>query len=161
MKQFIIAWALLILFAISMIFYEDNNINQEQLYKVKYVAEEAAAASAQFVDEAAFSEGKLIFNKDEGTKAAEYYIKKNLNLDNNFIPLSNSYWSSKVNYSITYFDSTNTVFPVLYQDPSGLLTKTIASPTVVVRIDPGKGRYRKFSNPIDIPRVAAHAWVER
>lgn len=136
-------------------------MHQEQMLRLKDVCQEAGAAGAQYFDKYQFSNGKFVFNQLEGTKAAEEIIKYNLKLDNNFVPLPNTYWQDKVTYKITFLDDSNTIYPFLYTDPSGMLTHAITTPTVVVSINAGKTRYRTISNPPSAFRVSAHSWETR
>lgn len=161
MKEFMLAWAIAIVCVIAMIGQEDTNMHQRQMQKLKFVAEEAAAAGAQYYVKEEYAKGNYVFNKAEGTKAAEYYIKKNLKLDDNFNPTGNNYWTDKVTYTIEFYDDSNTKFPYLYNHSSGMLTKVLTSPSVVVCINTGKPRYRNVKNPPAAFRVAAHSLKER
>ncbi|WP_291633734.1 hypothetical protein [Clostridium sp.] len=161
MKQFIVGWAIVLLSLNWLSYKQDNYMHQEQMLRLKRVCQEAAVAGAQYFDKSQYRYGKYVFNQSEGTKAVEEIIKYNLKLDNNFVPLANTYWQDKITYTITFLDDSNTVYPLLYTDPSGMLTHAITSPTVVIAINAGKTRYRLITNPPTAFRVSAHAWKTR
>jgi hypothetical protein len=158
MQELLISWALVIVCMTGIFGQEDINAHQRQLGKLKFVCEESAAGAAQFRVESQYSIGKYVFNQAESIKAAEYYIKKDLNLDNNFNPIGNNYWTDKITYTIEFFDDSNTAFPYLYKHPSGAMTQVLASPTIVITIYAGKPRYRNIKNVPNSFRIAAHAW---
>lgn len=142
-------------------FQDEYNRAERHLIQLKYIAEEAAAAAAQYHDSVEYSKGKKVFNRVEAIKAAEYVIKKDLNLDNNYIPMEGSYWTDKVTYTIDFFDDSNTIYPYLYSHSSGMFTLAIGDPTVVITINVGKPRYFIATPPNNMFRTAAHEWKER
>lgn len=158
MKAFIVGWAIVILGMNWLVYKQDSDMHQEQMMRLKNVCQESAAAAAQYYIKEDYKNGKYVFNRTEGIKAAEDVIKYNLKLDNNFNPLPNTYWRDKVTYTITFLDDSNTNYPYLYTDPSGMLTHTITTPTVVVSINAGRTRYRQLSVQPDAFRVSAHSW---
>ncbi|MFE5324644.1 hypothetical protein ACFQ88_38990 [Paenibacillus sp. NPDC056579] len=160
MKVFILSIVLVLLATIMMVNSQDHNTAQRYLYDLKFVAEEAAAAAAQYYVKNQYAQGRYQFDQDKGIVAAEYVIKKNLKLDDQFVPLSNSYWQEKITYSIEFFDDLNTTYPYLYQHTSGDFTLAIGDPTVVVTINAGKARYRVLTAP-SLYRTAAHTFKER
>jgi hypothetical protein len=159
MKQFIVGLAIAILCTMSLCYTQDRNMHLRQLSKLKFVAEESAAAAAQYFDKVEYSEGRYVFNQVEGIKAAEYVMKYNLNLNDDFTPKSESYWTDKITYKIKFYDDLNTIYPFLYSD--GGIALTIGSPTVIVEINAGKTRYRLMSSPPIAVRTAAHEWKSR
>lgn len=161
MKQFLVGWAIVILCSNGFIFRQDYHMHQRQLNRLKFVCEEAAAAAAQYQNFDEYKNGKFVFNREEGIKAAEYIIKSNLKLDDNFMPGQNNYWQSKVTYKIEFYDEGNVNFSTqrpLYQHSSGMLTQVITSPTIVVSIEAGKPRYRQGIQVNNAFRIAAHGW---
>lgn len=158
MKELILAWALTIVCIMGLNIQGDTNMHQRQMAKLKFVCEEAAAGGAQFKDNVQYSQGNYVFNRIESKKAAEYYIKKNLNLDDSFNPIGNNYWTDKITYTIEFFDNSNTTFPYLYIHPSGAMVQVITEPTIVITINAGKPRYRNIKNVPMAFRVAAHSW---
>ncbi|MGD9677610.1 MAG: hypothetical protein AB7V16_04460 [Vulcanibacillus sp.] len=161
MKAFIIGIALFFVFMIFTIYQYDYNFHQEQVYNLKFVAEEVAAGAAQYILIEDFTEGKLIFNQSESIKAVEYILQKNLKLNSNLFPESNSYWQEQINYEIKFFDDSNTAYPYLYEDVNKFITLTITDPTVVITINAGKPRYRLLDNPPIVISTAAHEWKGR
>lgn len=161
MKHFIVGWAIVLLCLNAMIYRQDSHMFQRQLIKLKFVCEEAAAAGAQYYVKTEYKNGYFVFNKEEGTKAAEYIIKTQLKLNNELMPLVDSYWRDKVTYTITFYDDSNIVYPYLYTHSSGALAHVVTSPTVIVSINAGKARYRQMISPPTAIRVAAHAWKGR
>lgn len=158
MKSYIMGFAIFLISMSFTIFQQDYNLHQQHLYSLKFTAEEAAAAAAQYLELNQYKNGRLVFNQAEGTKAAEYIIKQQLKLDDNFAPLFGSYWHDQVQYKIEYFDDSNSTFPFLYTHEMTQISITIAEPTVVVTIDAGKPQYRMFANPPNAIRVASHSW---
>ena len=163
MKDFILTLALVIIGTNFLVFNQDNNMYQQQMLRLKYVCENASDAGAQYIDEEQYKNGKFVFNQVEASKAIKDVIITDLKLDNNFIPLSNTYLKDKVTYSISFYDDSNSDFTnnITYKDPEGLLTHKIKSPTVVVSINAGRARYRIISNSPYIIRTSAHSWVNK
>lgn len=74
MKVFIIFWGLLIV-NISFVVYQGDMSRyvQAQVF-LKAIAEECAAGSALYFNQEEYSDGRFIFNYDEGRKYTEYII---------------------------------------------------------------------------------------
>lgn len=158
MKSYIVGIALFIVFMIFTFYQYDYNMYQEQVYNLKFVAEEAAAAAAQYVYVSKYAEGDLVFNYEEGILAAEYIISKNLKLDDNFFPKVNTYWQEQIKYNIYFFDDSNSTYPVLYEDIGTNFILTITEPTVVIKINAGKPRYKLINSLPDTITTSAHEW---
>ncbi|WP_113672779.1 hypothetical protein [Vallitalea guaymasensis] len=162
MKPFIFTLAMLILFSIFLTYQTDNNNYNRQLEKLKQVADECSAAAGLFYDEEAFSAGLTIYNQEEGKKAIEYIIKKNLNLIDEHSPSDRSYWKDAINYKVVFFDNSNTVFPHSYTDDLNRFSKLIAEPTIIVEINAGKPPFRlKFLKLKNAVRSSAYEYLER
>lgn len=162
MKQFIITTAMVILWTISTIFNQDFNMLQERFFDLKYICEDAAADASLFYDTEEYSLGRKVFNQAEGIKAIENQIKNSMHLDNNFNPLNNSYWTEKVTYKAYFYDDSNTVYPYLFKDEDTMFAKAITSPTVIVTINAGQGRFRlPFIPRYEMIRSSAYEWKER
>jgi len=158
MRQYIMGIAIILLCSIVMIYSQDDVFFLKNIQRVKFIAEEATAAAVLYYDSNEFSEGHKVFNRIEATKAAEYIIKSNMRLDNSFMPDSNSYWQDQIKYEILFFDDSNTTFPILYTDPDNDFTIAIGDPTIIVRINPGRARYRLITTQPIVIRTAAHEW---
>lgn len=159
MKPFLFTLGMLLLFVVFLTYQSDHNRYVRQLEQLKQVADECSSSAGMYYDEALFSEGKTIYNQIECEKVIDYIIKANLCLDNNFVPISDSYWTDKVTYRVTYLDHSNTSFPYNYIDPNGRFTKTIAEPTIIVIIDAGKPPYRlTFLKPKHAIRTSAYEY---
>lgn len=161
MKSLIIGIAIFFISMTFTVFQQDYNLHQQHLYNLKFTAQEASAAAAQYIVNDYYKEGMLVFNQSEGTKAAEYIIQKQLKVDENLLPLAGSYWRNQVNYQLEFFDDSNSTFPFLYTHYTNSFTLTIREPTVIVTIDAGKPRYRIFTDLPNSIRVAAHEWKGR
>lgn len=160
MKYLIIGVAVAVLFCYVLVYNEDHRAAQRYNNELRFVAEEAAAAAAQYFNKEQYGLGKYQFNQAEGIKAAEYVIKKNLLLDNDFNPLPESYWTEKVSYTIEFFDHLNTTFPILYEHQASNYSLALGDPTVVVTLNAGKGRYRLLDTP-DMIRTSAFTQKSR
>lgn len=158
MKSYIIGTALFIVFMIFTFFQYDYNTHQEQLYNLKFVTEEAAAAAAQYIIDAEYANGNYTFNCDEGIIAAEYIISQNLKLDDNFFPKENSYWQEQIKYEIIFFDDSNTTYPALYENNNKTFALTVTQPTVIININAGKPNYIFINNSPDVISISAHEW---
>jgi len=163
MKVFIIGLAVVIVCTYFIVFQQDYNLNQLENMEVKFVAEEAAAAAAQYYDKLSFSNGIYKLNPIEGTKAAEYIIKKDLKLNDDFTPIADTYWTDRITYTIEYFDDTNTTYPLEYNNASISYTDTVVAPTVIVTINCGRAKYRVpyIINTQQNIRAAAHEFKPR
>lgn len=163
MKPFITGMAMFLLSMVFTVYQHDYNLHQEQIYNLKFAAEESAAAAAQYLFDDGYSEGMLVFNQLEGEKAARYILQEQLKLDDNLVPRENSYWQEQIQYTIEFLDDSNTVFPYLYEHSTASLVLTLTEPTVIIAVNTGKPRYRIFSSlylPSSI-RVAAYELKER
>jgi len=159
MKPFIIGLATFFLCLIGLVWHQDDILFQHQIHRLKWVAEEAAAAAAQYYDYEEYSQGRKIFNRVEGQKAAEYIIKDMLKLDEFFNPGPYSYWTDTISYEIFFYDDADLATgPIIYTDSDNFFTLAIGEPTVIVKINAGHGRYRTLPNPPIAIRTAAHEW---
>ncbi|MCT4687481.1 hypothetical protein [Vallitalea sp.] len=162
MKPFIFTLAMLILFSIFLTYQTDNNTYNRQLEKLKQVADECSAAAGLFYDEDSYSAGLTIYNQEEGKKAIEYIIKKNLGLIDEHSPSDKSYWKDAIKYKVIFFDNSNTVFPYSYTDDLNRFTKLISEPTIIVEINAGKPSFRlKFLQLKNAVRSSAYEYLDR
>jgi len=162
MKPFIFAMALTILYTTFSIYQHDHNAFIRQQEQLKYVADESSASASLFYDTTEYSEGRKVFNRTEGIKALEDILKRNLKLDDFFIPLPNTYWREKIEYKVYFYDESNTTFPFVFTDPTTSYVKTLTEPTVIITVDAGKPRYRlSFLNPVNTVRSSAYEYETR
>lgn len=163
MKPFIFGIAAFLLAITCYCFTHDFNLNKQQLVDLKTVCEEASVAGTLFYFSDGFSSGSITFNQEESTKAIEAIIISMLRLDENMNPTQQSYWADQVSYKVHFFDDSNTTYPYLFVDPDTSYTHLIKSPTVVVTINAGKGRYslQFLKGGPDNIRSAAHTWEVR
>lgn len=158
MKPFLVGLATILMCGIWQNFAQDDALYLRKNLYLEFVAQEAAAAAAQYYDYMEYSQGRKVFNQIEGIKAVEYIIKSDLNLDVSFTPSVNSYWSDPITYQIFFYDDSNTVFPIIYTDSETNYVLTIGDPTIIVKINAGKGRYRLITTQPRAIRTAAHEW---
>lgn len=164
MKSFIVGITVVLLSTFFITYQQDSNLHQLKLHELKYVAEEVAAAAAQFHDLEEYGEGRLVFNQEEGIKAAEYVLKQTLSLNDDFKPKSGTYYQDQIKLHIEFLDESNTIFPYTYTDTDTNFTQVITEPSVAVTINAGKARYRVRYiqlDQIDCVRTAIHEWKER
>lgn len=161
MKVFLIGMAMALVSMLFIVFQEEYNRFNRYLHKEKFTTEEVAAAASQYRYLSDYSEGRIVFNQPEAIKAAEYVLKKNLKLNEDFTPLDNSYWKDTISYTIEFFDDSNTTFPFLYEHDTNYFTLTLTDPTVIVTINLGSPDFSTFTNSHSFFRTAAHTWQER
>lgn len=161
MKPMIWTFLLVTVLTITLAFKADYRLMYREDVDLKFYAQEAAAAGAQYFDVTKYGEGQLVFNQEEAKKAIEYMIQKNLKLDSQFRPQKGSYWTDQIKYKAEFFDDSNTTFPYLYSHESTYFTQLLTDPTVVVTIDAGRPRFRLYGDPPRMLRVGAHSWEER
>lgn len=166
MKWFIVGTALFMISLRFLFFQTESDRNLIESEAVKFTAQEAASAAAQYFIDTEYAEGRYIFNQEEGIKAAEYVIKTDLELDNNFMPTKYSYWRDQVSYTIEFFDEQTigntagcTEFPCLYIHDTTDFSLAIAHPTVIITINTGRARYTFMTEPT-VYRTGAHEWKE-
>lgn len=166
MKWFLMGSAFLVISTWFTLFQDQHDRHTLESEHVKWTAEQAAAAAAQYFVKNRYAEGFYVFNQAEGIQAAEYIIKSNLELDDNFDPLPGSYWTERVTYTIEFYDDdtiastgTCTGYPCLYIHPTNDFSLAIAYPTVIVSIYTGKARYSIIAAP-DVYRTGAYEWRE-
>lgn len=161
MKTYIIGIGLSFVFTLFTIYQYEYNLHQEQIFNLKFVAEEAAAGAAQYILLDYYTNGYLVFNQGESIKAVEYILHKNLNLSLELFPGTNSYFTEQISYDIKFFDDLNTNYPYLYEDFTYDFSLTITNPTVVILINAGKPSYKLIENLPNVISIAAHEWNER
>lgn len=159
MKTFIATIALVFMFNLFSIFQIDTDTHRRQLERLKFIAEECADSAALFYDQAAFSNGKIIYNQGEGNKAIVYMLKSHLKLDDTFTPTS-GYWRDKIQFDVYYFDETTVTFPHEFEDARTGYKRIIFEPTVIITIEAGRGRMRlPFLNIDSSIRSSAYEYV--
>lgn len=165
MKIIIFAIIAIFIFMPIVVYQQEFSMNQLMLRDAKFVAEEAAAGAAQYIVRTEYAEGRYIFNQTEGKKAAEYIIKQNLNLNDDFTPKTGSYWTEKITYTIEFIDDT-TLIPAggaqLYTNAPYGFTQTMTAPTVVVTLNCGRARYSAPYSLTTTPSrvIAEHEWKD-
>lgn len=157
MKPFILCLAVLFLYSITIVTAQDFRMGQRNNYELRYVTDEISVSASLFCDSSAYSDGRIIYNYDQGLAALEDQLKYLLRLDDSFVPLAGSYWTDPIKYKVYFYDHSNVLrvylngllvdqlpfdFPVLYKDSDTLFTKVVTVPTVVVSINAGRSRYR-------------------
>lgn len=111
MKEFLVGLGLIMVSSFFMIYQYDYHRHQEEIYRLKSIGEEVAAAGAQYFNRERFSEGFYEFNATEGLKASKSVLKASLYLNDDLSPKAYSYWSNvaKVKYKIDFISSNNVV----------------------------------------------------
>jgi len=163
MKPFIVGAAALILSLFCYSFNTDLILNRHANADLRAVCEEASVAGTMFIYKDQYGNGKVVFDQKESIKAIEAEIKSMLKLNDDFTPTSESYWQDQVSYKAHFYDDSNTAYPYLFTDSDTGFTALIKSPTVIVTINAGQGKYAlQFlkNGPVNI-RSAAHTWDER
>lgn len=162
MKEFLIGFAVTIVYTIIMVFSQDYSLAQQQYFKLKYVCEEVSASASLFYVKSEYANGRKVFNQAEGREIIENQIQTLLQLDDNFNPLANSYFTERVTYEAYFFDDSNTTYPEVFTDPDTGYTRTIGDPTVIVTINAGEPRYRlTFIDAPDMVISSSHEWKSR
>ena len=157
MKPLLVGVALIIIIMIMLVFQVDNyNYRLESIF-LKYCSDEASNSASLFYDESNYKDGYKVFNEKEGIKSIENVIKNYLKTDNLLIPLKNSYWSDKIQYTVYFFNDNltcniykngiwsktfNFSYPYMYVDEELKYNKSISKACVIVTINAGKTRYR-------------------
>lgn len=164
MKTLLLGMATILICSYFQVFQFDYNMHQLHLNELKIYTEAAAAAAAQYKDNEEYSHGVFKFNRTEGIKAAEYILKKTLNLNEDFSQKSGNYWVNTVSYTIQFFDDTNTEYNnYTYTDSQSGFSSLITAPTVIISVNCGRARYRLpyISLIPESRRITAHEWVAR
>ena len=166
MKAFIVLTAAFFLNLLFLIDTQDYNMHERYMMKLKFVSRETAAAAAQLYDAEAYSEGRKVFNRSEGLKAAQYIVENNLKVGSTSwgsqittefghkyegvaAPLEGEY-ARAILITIEFFDdasannkfSEDDDFYIEYDHDQ--YYQTITEPSVAVTINAGKPRYRLF-----------------
>ena len=178
MKIFIVTVAVVILYSFTVVFFQDYRQSERSNYRVKYVCEELSASAATFYDAEEYANGFKIFDTYQGIRAIEDQITHLLAFDSNGVPVSGSYWTGNLHYKAYFYDDSlekkvytdgsltseeSFSYPYSHFDDWTSCNKLITSPTVVVTINAGPGRYRlNFLDIIpDTVRTAAHVQEDR
>lgn len=184
MKAFIVLTAAFFLNLLFLIDTQDYNMHERYMLRLKFVSRETAAAAAQLYDAEAYSEGRKVFNRSEGLKAAQYIVENNLKVSNTSwgsqittefghkyegvaTPLEGEYAKEPILITIEFFDdvsadnkfSEDDDFYIEYDHDQ--YYQIITEPSVAVTINAGKPRYRLFPGYNDCVRSAIYEWKER
>lgn len=160
MKVFIFSCVMLVLSAFFTIFQFEYNNHARHLEKLKFIAEEAAAAATQYYNLTEYAEGKIVFNQAEGIKAAEHILIANLDLTSSLQPTQSTYWRGPMSYDIEFFDDSTGYPSPLYMSAETGEQFILNQPSVVVTIHAGEARYSRFFSNENI-RLASHTWEGR
>lgn len=165
MKELIMGLALMLVFTIFLFFQHDSNLHQEKEVELKALAQEAAAAAAQYFDREEYGNGYYEFVETEGTKAATDVIKAGLRLDDGMRPTNRSYWRNvgQITFDIQYIDHSEfSSFPQNYSyvHPRGDLDLVLFGPSVIVTIHTGKANYTSIPINIDSHQIGIHTHEE-
>lgn len=178
MKIFITALAVIVLYSFTITFTQDYRQAQRNSYRVKYACEELSASAATFYDREQYSEGYTVFDTDQGIEVIEDQIINLLSVDGNREPLSGSYWTDTLHYMVYFYDDSLVMkvytdgeytslksfsYPYCHTDQWTNYNAIITSPTVIVTVNAGVGRFRLklFGNLPDVIRSASHEWEDR
>lgn len=135
-----------------------------QYANLKNTADLAAQAAGLYYDKEAHGEGYIIFDQTEGQAACEAIIKAYLHLNDDFSPMSGSYYRETVQYTLVFIDATTVAsFPVIYTDPETGFTETFGSPGVAVIIDGGEPHFSdpQYHGLIQLRRLGSYIYEER
>jgi hypothetical protein len=161
MKSLIIGVGTLLLSIFVYLSVSDIKQLERNSSNLRYACEELSATGALYNDKTEYGNGRLVFNRTESIKAIEDQLKTLLNTDALFVPLSNSYWTDKIQYKVYFYDDIDLASgPKLFVDPDTGFTQTITKPTVIVTVNAGKGRFHfpAIATTYKGIRTAAHEW---
>lgn len=177
MKQLIFGTAIIVLWAVFSVFQVDNNIYLRQLEELKYQADECSNTASLYYLKNEFANGAKVFDTVNANLALKNILCSNVNLDTNWIPMANSYWTTKFDVTIYYFDDSGMMktykndtlnnqivfaYNTLFTEPTTGYQKLINEPTVIVTINAGKPRFRlPFLMPPDTIRTSAYEYLTR
>jgi hypothetical protein len=149
----------------------------EQSDKMRWVADQAAAAGALYLDEAAAQEGMNAFVDAESLQAIKNVVCSNLHLDNNANPDTGAYvqrhvvvtayllddQNCRVYRDGVLIDSYNFSYPYLLTVADTGYSHAVGHPSVVVTIDAGTrhigGGFLQF-DPV-LKRSGAYEWMDK
>lgn len=163
MKAFLFGLAAFIFSLFVWLFCHDYNLNHIYYMQLRTATEEASVAAAMFIDPREESEGKIVFNQEEGHKAIRAIIKSMLKTNDSLIPVKESYWQEQISYNAYFYDDSNTTYPYYFTDPETGYKFTVYKPSVIVTINAGRARYtiKGVIDEAQNVRSAAHEIVGR
>lgn len=167
MKWFIFVIAMFIVFSFFLVFKHNANLHKENTYHLKFVVEEAAAASGQYFLIDRFGEGEFVFNQAEGIKALEFILIGQLNLNADLTPGEKTYWqrTDKIIYQYEFIDDSNKSeaypFTMNYSHPNGEIEFLIEGPSVLLQVNVGKAKYDWLTTDDENYHISLYTWEER
>ena len=117
MKAFLFGLAAFIFSLFVWLFCHDYNLNHMYYMQLRTATEEASVAAAMFIDPQEESEGKIVFNQEEGHKAIRAIIKSMLKTNDSLIPVKESYWQEQISYNAYFYDDSNTTYTHYFTEP--------------------------------------------
>ncbi|SFJ45469.1 hypothetical protein SAMN02799624_04614 [Paenibacillus sp. UNC496MF] len=125
----------------------DEEMAVAALFQGKHAVNRAAHAAAQQIDAAALADGRLHIDEASARAEAGEYLRRNLQLDENGLPLPGTYWKERVevvdfqvlNDDLTYpytYRNEAYDYEVTLQRPGVVLIVRLAYPRVFSVIDP-------------------------
>ncbi|MBO7747854.1 hypothetical protein I8J29_27045 [Paenibacillus sp. MWE-103] len=125
----------------------DEEMAVAALFQGKHAVNRAAHAAAQQIDPAALADGRLHIDEASARAEAGEYLRRNLQLDENGLPLPGTYWKERVevvdfqvlNDDLTYpytYRNEDYDYEVTLQRPGVVLIVRLAYPRVFSVMDP-------------------------
>jgi hypothetical protein len=177
MKSFLVTIAALVLMVNIWLVTNDLMTLNRHTNELKYIAAQASVSGAMFLNNTAYQDGSAVFDDFQVLNAIKDIVIRNMHLNDNMQPLSDSYWKNTVSVNVFIFDDLacreykdgvfvnqyDFTFPYLFTDVDSAFSQAIATPTVCVVIDAGErpigGGMMKFSP--SVRRSGAHELVGR
>lgn len=131
-------YSLLIVFFMSLLALQaDEELSMHSLFDTKRALNRSTHAAAQAVDQEKLADGIMDLNKEEARATALVYLRENLRLDENLLPLPGSFLQGPVSLLALDVIGADQSFPYLYEEPLYQYSVTLERPGVImiIRLD--------------------------
>ncbi|MFC4812117.1 hypothetical protein [Paenibacillus sp. GCM10023250] len=110
----------------------DEEMAVAALFQGKHAVNRAAHAAAQQIDAAALADGRLHIDEAAARAEAGEYLRRNLQLDGNGLPLPGTYWKERVEVVDFQVLNDDLTYPYTYRNEAYDYDVTLLRPGVVL-----------------------------
>ncbi|RAU95074.1 hypothetical protein [Paenibacillus sp. YN15] len=145
----LLLFILLIAFCMSLFALQaDEELAMHQYFDLKHGVNRAAHAGAQVLDRELLPEGKVDLDEVQARETALLYLRENLRLDEQLVPLPSAFLQGQVSVLVLDVIGAEHSFPYRYEQPAYEYSVTLNRPGVVVIIGVQYPRMYNLLKPV-------------
>lgn len=146
----LLLFILLVAFCMSLFALQaDEELAMHQYFDLKHGVNRAAHAGAQAVDKEQLAEGKVNLDAAEARETALRYLRVNLRLDEQLVPLPDTFLQGQVSVLALDVIGSEHTFPYRYEQPAYEYSVTLNRPGVVMIIGIRYPRMYNLLKPVN------------